>query len=123
MCATVLAQFVVNTTYFGQMYNLSIFPQFVKIVRTERALNCITAFTDTYLALVLIWLLWRSRSGIQRTDSILNRLIMYTVGSGLITSLWAISALISSLAAPQSFIYLLADLVIPKCTCVFPTTS
>ena len=78
-------------------------------------MNCITVFTDSLLAVVIIWLLWRSRSGIKKTDSVVNRLIMYTIGSGLVTALWTVVALIGAEVAPQTFIYLLVDLVIPKC--------
>ncbi|KAL5520653.1 hypothetical protein ACEPAF_2654 [Sanghuangporus sanghuang] len=62
----------------------------------------------------MIWLLWNSRPGVKRTDTIVNRLIAYAIGSGLVTALWVIVALIAAQVKPHSFVYLLVDLVLPK---------
>lgn len=114
LCADVLTQFVIAVVYYARIYNLSSWTQFSDVVHTEFAMNCISAFTDTLLGVVVVWLLWRSRSGIRRTDSLINRLVMYMVGSGLVTSIFTVLALVSARVAPNSLIYLLADLVFPK---------
>lgn len=102
------------------MYNFNEVKQLNQIVVTEVAMNSTMAFTDTLLASVLVWYLWKGRSGFKRTDSIINRLVMYTVGTGLLTSFWMIVALISAELAPRSFIYLVADLTLPKRKFSFP---
>ncbi|OCB90408.1 hypothetical protein A7U60_g2419 [Sanghuangporus baumii] len=114
LCADVLAQFVVTTIYYGQIYHLTLWTQFTEVVHTELIMNCISAITDTFLGVVLVWLLWKNRSGVKRTDSLVTRLVLYTVGSGLVTAIWTFVALIGARVAPNSLIYLLADLIFPK---------
>ncbi|OCB91614.1 hypothetical protein A7U60_g1113 [Sanghuangporus baumii] len=114
LVAAVLAQFAMNMLYSCMIYNERNLLLMVKYINVEIAFNCVIAFTDTLLSIVLIWLLRKSRSGFQRTDSIINRLVMYTVGSGFITSLWMVLALVAVGVARDSLIYALADLVLPK---------
>ena len=111
----VLGQLAMNLVYVGMIYNERNLLLLSKHLNVEIALNSVIAFTDTLLSVVVIWLLRKSRSGFQRTDSIINRLVMYTVGSGFVTSIWMIIALIASSTARHSLIYALADLVLPKC--------
>ncbi|KAL5478277.1 hypothetical protein ACEPAI_2461 [Sanghuangporus weigelae] len=114
LSAAVLAQFSLTLTYYGQVINLNRIAQLDDAIHTELAMTGVAVFTDTLLAVVLIWLLRKARSGFRRSDSIVNRLVMYIVGSSLVTAMCVIVALISAAVAPHSFIYLLADLVIPK---------
>ncbi|KAL5478271.1 hypothetical protein ACEPAI_2455 [Sanghuangporus weigelae] len=109
-----LAQLALNVAYFGQMYNLTSFAQLPGILNTERALNVVVLFTDTFIAIVLIVLLWKLRSGTKKTDTVVKRLVIYTISTGLVTSLWAVVALIGTEVKPDSFIYVLVDLVFPK---------
>lgn len=97
------------------MFNLTSFAELPKILNTERALNVVVLFTDTFIAVVLIFLLWKLRSGTKKTDTVVKRLVIYTISTGLVTSLWAIIALIGTEVKPDSFIYVLVDLVFPKC--------
>ncbi|KAL5520619.1 hypothetical protein ACEPAF_2620 [Sanghuangporus sanghuang] len=110
----VLGQFAMNVVYYGLIYNETELFQLSEYLDIEKALNCVIAFTDTLLSVVLIWLLRKSRSGFQRSDSIINHLIMYTVGSGFVTSIWMVMALVGVGVAPHSLIYALADMVLPK---------
>ncbi|KAL5478240.1 hypothetical protein ACEPAI_2424 [Sanghuangporus weigelae] len=114
LCIAILVQFAITTAYYGQIYSATIVTQLTEAVHTELAMNYIVVCTDALLAGVLVWLLYRSRSGVKRTDSIVNRVIMYTIGSGLVPAVWAIVAAIGAQVSPRSVIYLLVDLVIPK---------
>ena len=104
-------------SYFGTIANFKLATQLSGVVNMELALNCVTLFTDTSIAAVLMFLLWRSRSGAgcKRTNTLLKRLIAYTIGTGLVTGLWTVVAVIGVSVKPDSFIYLLVDLVITKC--------
>jgi hypothetical protein len=52
------------------------------------------AFTDTAIAVALSSSLWRSRSGMANMDQIVDRIIAYALGCGLVTSTLAILELI-----------------------------
>ena len=54
--------------------------------------NIIPAFL--IFGLFFIFFLWRSRTGFERTETMINRLIMWSISTGLLTSLAAILALI-----------------------------
>ncbi|KAL5514829.1 hypothetical protein ACEPAG_2145 [Sanghuangporus baumii] len=114
LCAAVLAPMVLAIIYCGQLYKFSLLAELPRAIHIEIALNSVVAFSDMLIALVMIWMLWNSRPGVKRTDTIVNRLIAYTIGSGLVTALWVIVALIAAQVKPHSFVYLLVDLVLPK---------
>ena len=48
---------------------------------------------------------------------------MYSVGTSLITGIWATLALVWSVTLPESFLYLLDDLTISKCKLSIPRFS
>jgi len=58
---------------------------------------------DSILAGLLCMLLWRSRSGIRRTDSIISTLILYTITTGLLTSVVAIFTVIIMLTMKGTY--------------------
>ena len=59
------------------------------------------AVTDTSIAVTLIVLLRRSRTGFEKSDNIINRLIVFTVNTGAIPSL--LSLLIIVMVSTASF--------------------
>ncbi|KAI3600724.1 hypothetical protein WG66_014177 [Moniliophthora roreri] len=62
--------------------------------------NALAAAGDVYIAATLCWLLQNSRTGFRRSDTIIKKLILFTVNTGALTSLCAITA------APNTFIYI-----------------
>ncbi|KAF8573685.1 hypothetical protein K439DRAFT_1421174 [Ramaria rubella] len=61
---------------------------------------------DVYIALTLCILLFTSRSGVRKTDSVVNILIAYTVNTGLITSVTSAVVVFTYVAMPKNFIFL-----------------
>ena len=110
----VFAQLVITAVYISKTRTFQHLEQLVTIVRYERAMNVIVLITDTAIALVLIYLLWNRRSGFKKTESIIKRLVAFTIGTGLITSIMAIVAFVAAEALPNSFIYLLIDFCMAK---------
>ncbi|KAL5524130.1 hypothetical protein ACEPAG_8303 [Sanghuangporus baumii] len=110
----VAAQLISTVVYISKTRSLQHLAQLVTIVRYERAMNVIVLITDTAIALVLIYLLWSRRSGFKKTESIINRLVAFTIGTGLITSIMAIVAFVAAETLPNSFIYLLIDFCMAK---------
>ncbi|PAV21571.1 hypothetical protein PNOK_0152800 [Pyrrhoderma noxium] len=64
------------------------------------------AVNDILIALGLGFYLSRNKSGISSSDRVVNKLIKFTVQSGLITSVLAIAMLICYLSMPDNFIWL-----------------
>ncbi|KAF5391194.1 hypothetical protein D9757_003147 [Collybiopsis confluens] len=70
------------------------------------AVNVLAAAGDTYIAALLTVLLNSSRTGFSKSNSIINKLIIFAVNTGALTSLCAIASMISILSAPNTFIYI-----------------
>ncbi|KAJ3998909.1 hypothetical protein F5050DRAFT_1805514 [Lentinula boryana] len=68
--------------------------------------NAFAAAGDVLIAAILTWLLQTSKTGFQRSDTMLNKLTIFAVNTGALTSLFAVASLISILAAPNTFIYI-----------------
>ncbi|KAF4564796.1 Condensin complex subunit [Pleurotus pulmonarius] len=80
----------VNTPDFILSYKLSACSRFV---------------FDVFITLAMTWTLYRSRSGVKRSDHVIKLLIMFTVNTNLLTTLLSISELVTFLALPNATIY------------------
>ncbi|KAM5544682.1 hypothetical protein V8D89_001580 [Ganoderma adspersum] len=60
---------------------------------------------DLLVTSCLIFYLWRSRTGFQRTDSLLDVLMVYTINTGLSTSLLTLPAMICAIIMPGNLIW------------------
>ncbi|KAG7443913.1 uncharacterized protein BT62DRAFT_304616 [Guyanagaster necrorhizus] len=82
---------------------------FVELARLKYlsiSVNALAAAGDVFIAGTLCLLLHRSRTGFQNSDTMINKLILFAVNTGLLTSLCAVASLISILTAPNTFIYI-----------------
>ncbi|KAI5118153.1 hypothetical protein M0805_000532 [Coniferiporia weirii] len=110
----IACQFTATVIYYVKVYSLSEITGLATVINTEIALNSVVAFVDTSIASVLAFLLHSHRSSIKQTNSLINRLMAYTISTGLLTSAMSLMALITALVYPTKFIYLIPDFVIPK---------
>ncbi|TFK69955.1 hypothetical protein BDN72DRAFT_576132 [Pluteus cervinus] len=71
---------------------------------------------DVVITFGLILNLHRSRTGVKRTNQLLNSLVVLTLNTGLITVILAIVALIAFyVLAPRILLYLAIELMLPRC--------
>ncbi|KAF8804640.1 hypothetical protein BYT27DRAFT_6694260 [Phlegmacium glaucopus] len=70
------------------------------IVRLSSAAIC-----DTAIAASLCYFLNKKRTGFKRSDEIINYLILFSINSGLATSLISIASLITYLVVPKLWVY------------------
>ncbi|KAI5118152.1 hypothetical protein M0805_000531 [Coniferiporia weirii] len=110
----VACQFVTITVYFAKIYNLADLEQFSNVLALECIMNSVVTVTDIAIAAVLAFLLYSLRSGMKQSDSLVRRLIVYTISTGLASSVAGLMALVTALALPNTFIYLIPDIVIAK---------
>ncbi|EDR06505.1 uncharacterized protein LACBIDRAFT_299960 [Laccaria bicolor S238N-H82] len=68
--------------------------------------NALAAVGDLVIAASLCTLLHRSRTGFHRSDTIITKLIVFSINTGLLTSLCALASLVSTLAGPTTFYYI-----------------
>jgi len=67
---------------------------------------CLSATVDLVLAFILCYYLQRGRSGFEKTNSLISRIIQYTIATGLLTSLYAFACVITYFAVPHTFTFI-----------------
>jgi hypothetical protein len=65
-----------------------------------------TAFLDCSIAAAMCLILYRSNGGTRRTESVVETLIQYFIGTGLLTSFSAIVCIILYVVQPSTLLYL-----------------
>jgi len=103
----VLGGFGCVVAYVGKAMPLQTYTDLKQIKGISLAINITGASGDVLIATILCYLLLGSRTGFSRSDTMINKLVLFFVNTGLITSLFALASLISITAAPNAFIYIL----------------
>ncbi|KAJ6472687.1 hypothetical protein C8R47DRAFT_1324604 [Mycena vitilis] len=99
----ILAEFGCVVAYITLALPLDTFTELANLKALSIAVNSLAASGDVLIASILCFLLLRSRTG---SDTVVNKLVMFFVNTGLITSLFAVASLISITVAPTTFIYI-----------------
>ncbi|EIM81688.1 uncharacterized protein STEHIDRAFT_161859 [Stereum hirsutum FP-91666 SS1] len=73
------------------------------------------AAADIIIAGAMCWYLFHSRTGFKRTDSMLMALMLYSINTGLVTSVVATTAVITFAIMPTNFVWLACFWVLGKC--------
>ncbi|OCB89308.1 hypothetical protein A7U60_g3507 [Sanghuangporus baumii] len=73
--------------------------------RESEAINGLSAATDVAIAAVFTWLLSRSKTSFIRTNTLINKLISYTINTSALTSLCSVITLILAVSMPHNFVY------------------
>ncbi|KAF8630778.1 hypothetical protein AX15_002728 [Amanita polypyramis BW_CC] len=84
---------------------LKTFQEFLSVTPWAVSLNAVSATIDVVTSASVVVLLHRSRTGLVRSDGMINHLIFFTVNTGVLTSVCAIAALISLIIAPRMLVY------------------
>ena len=121
LLSLVLAQFISFViTFSGMQPNSFVGTASTLVVPGLLAGAALGAFADTVLALSIAVLLYRlrSKSPFRTTSSMIDRIMMYTVGSGLLTAAFALAAFITLLTMPDNIIYIVLLEMLPECESV-----
>ncbi|TDL20087.1 hypothetical protein BD410DRAFT_805328 [Rickenella mellea] len=102
----VVAELALSMLYVGEAIPLKTYAALTKIVNLSRTLNALAAVSDVAIAGALIFLLNSQRTGFRSSETIINRLILFTMNTGLLTSICAIMSLITITVLPTTFVYI-----------------
>lgn len=70
--------------------------------------------SDLLVALSLSFYLWRSRTGFQRTDNLIQTLMTYAINTGLLVAIDAAAGMIAYIVMPHNFVFLGFYLLLSK---------
>jgi hypothetical protein len=101
----VLAQTGCGTAWVIISLERSTFQQLININSLTMTINALSTGADVIIAASLCFLLVRSRTGFKHSDTMINKLVIFGVNTGLATSLCAIASLISLIASPNTLLY------------------
>ncbi|KAF5369787.1 hypothetical protein D9758_001371 [Tetrapyrgos nigripes] len=82
--------------------------------------NVLGAVADVIIAAGLFYFLHRSRTGFRKSDTIISKLIVFSVSTGLLTSICAIASLLSILIWGQTLIYVAFYFSLGRCLSFSP---
>ncbi|KAF9065260.1 hypothetical protein BDP27DRAFT_64902 [Rhodocollybia butyracea] len=70
------------------------------------AVNVLAAAGDVLIASSLAYLLQTSKTGFRNSDTMINKLTLFAVNTGALTSICAMASLVSILVFPATFVYI-----------------
>ncbi|KAJ7156873.1 hypothetical protein C8R43DRAFT_1125446 [Mycena crocata] len=103
----VLGEFGCVLAYVAMSMRLHTFAELAELKDLSITVNALAAAGDLLIAGTLCGLLLRSRTGFHRSDTMIKKLIIFAINTGLVTSLCAVASLVSILVAGNTFIYIL----------------
>lgn len=110
----VLGQFVLGIVGYGIIADFKTFRRLLTELRLVHAVNALSVATDVAIALALVFLLRKTRSGIRQSDTLINKLIAYSINTSLVTSICSVGVLITTIVWPQTFIFLFFIFTFPR---------
>ncbi|KAF8911863.1 hypothetical protein CPB85DRAFT_1434667 [Mucidula mucida] len=103
--ALALATFGCSAAFTIESLRLETWNDLVHLRGLSMSVNILGAAADVFIAACLFYYLRRSRTGFKRSDTMISKLILFSVSTGLMTSVCAIASLISILAWSTTLIY------------------
>lgn len=113
LTVAILGHFAATLVYFAQIFNLPSNNDLAKHVTTVKAALAVDMSVNTVLALVLVAALIRRKTGFDKTDSMANSIVSYTVGTGLVTGAVALVGVLGVVIRPNFYIYILIMEALP----------
>ncbi|KAI5121953.1 hypothetical protein M0805_002024 [Coniferiporia weirii] len=112
--AFVMAQFIVTVVAFAISYRFTNALQIENVFNLQDVADIIVALVDGFIAGTLIYLLHSKRSKFARTDTVIKRLIIYTMSTGLTTGVCVMAMMIFGKLWSDTYIYSLFYLMLPR---------
>ncbi|KAG5723755.1 hypothetical protein E4T56_gene2209 [Termitomyces sp. T112] len=101
----VLSEFGCSFVFTIKALKLKTWVQLEQLKGLSMVVNILAALGDGLIAGTLCYFLQRSRTGFKKSDTMISKLILFTVSTGVLTSICAIASLISILVWPSTLIY------------------
>ncbi|KAK0218775.1 hypothetical protein IW262DRAFT_1055067 [Armillaria fumosa] len=101
----VIGEFGVTISYVALGMKLKTFTDLKQIKGVSMSINALAAAGDVLISAAICTMLNSSKSGFAWSNHVINRLILFSINSGLLTSICAIMSLVTILALPNTLIY------------------
>ncbi|KAJ6537205.1 hypothetical protein DFH09DRAFT_1178240 [Mycena vulgaris] len=81
------------------------YERLLQITPLTITINALSTGADVFITSILCFMLHQTKPPSLQTETIINRLILFTINTGLLTSLCALGSLISLISSPRTLIY------------------
>ncbi|KAJ3730781.1 hypothetical protein C8R42DRAFT_637440 [Lentinula raphanica] len=98
----VLASFAITIAYFEKCWSDDTWSELANLSKLSRAINGLNFGGDITVTFATVCLLRHSKSGVRRTDALMNRLIKFCMKTGLLTTYIRICAVLSLISVNGS---------------------
>ncbi|KAI9574511.1 hypothetical protein HD554DRAFT_2165994 [Boletus coccyginus] len=102
----IIAQLFVIFAYAAKAVHFETFQQLSTLKALSVSVNATSSAGDLLIALILCYLLQKSRTGFRKSDMTINKLIVFSINTGLLTSICALASLFCTVVWPTKFIYI-----------------
>ncbi|KAF8138662.1 hypothetical protein EV363DRAFT_539039 [Boletus edulis] len=102
----VLLEWILILIFSIKAIPLRTYTQFATINSISMSINAAAAAGDILITIFLCYLLQKSRTGFSKSDWTINKLIMFSINTGLLTSVCALCSLICISIWPHALIYI-----------------
>ncbi|KAJ6566476.1 hypothetical protein B0H19DRAFT_1137918 [Mycena capillaripes] len=103
--ALVVATGACGTAWVVLALQADTYQRLLRISPLTISINALSTAADVIITSTLCFMLYRTRPTSLRTETMVNRLILFTINTGLLTSLCAVASLISLIVSPSTLIY------------------
>ncbi|KAF7422315.1 hypothetical protein PC9H_010471 [Pleurotus ostreatus] len=101
----VLAEFICSVVFTVMALQMKTFGELTALKGLSMTVNILAAVGDLFISICLVYMLYRRRTGYKKSNTIISRLIIFTINTGSLTTLFAIGSLISILVWDDTLIY------------------
>jgi len=101
----IMGQFVSSIVWVGKAINMTMLAELKELDPLSITMDGLAVAADVLITIVICVLLRGARTSLQRSNTMINLLIAFSVQTGMLTSLCAIAALVSIVASPNTLIY------------------
>ncbi|KAF6762825.1 hypothetical protein DFP72DRAFT_568807 [Ephemerocybe angulata] len=103
--ALVLAEFASSVAFTVKSMRLQTWGELGQLKGLSITVNIVGVVADILIAGALFFFLHRSRTGFKKSDTMISRLILFTVSTGFLTTICAVASLVSILVWGHTLIY------------------
>jgi len=108
-----LAQFATAVVYTARTFSLRV-GQAVQIINLGSVALSLGLANDIFTAASLSFFLHKMRTGYKKSDTLINRLIIYSVNTGMLTSVFSAAVLIAYNLMPANLIFIAGYFILCK---------
>ncbi|KAA1473568.1 hypothetical protein DENSPDRAFT_279945 [Dentipellis sp. KUC8613] len=101
----VVAELAAFLSWGAQLLKDATYVELASVDNLSIACDAINAYNDIVIALVFAYIMQQQKSGFRRSTNMINKLIIYSLNTGLVTAAFGVGALVSTAVRRDTLIF------------------